>query len=211
MSAEPESTQHTLPDLPYAYEALEPYISRQIMELHHKKHHQTYVNALNAAELAYAKATTPKERIALQAALKFNGGGHINHSLFWKNLAPPYGERKGPGGLLKDGPLKVAIVSRWGSLEVLKKEFNATTAAIQGSGWGWLGYNHASRQLEVVTTANQDPLLSHTPIIGVDIWEHAFYLQYLNVKADYLNAIWLVINFEEAEKRYIEATSPPKL
>lgn len=148
---------HVLPDLPYAYDALEPFISRQIMELHHKKHHQTYVNALNAAEAAYAKASTPKERIALQAALKFNGGGmssvsvtnpsfltlisplgHINHSLFWKNLAPPASEGKGNGGVLKDGPLKDAIIQTFGSIDNLKKEFNATTAAIQGSGWGWL-------------------------------------------------------------------------
>ncbi|KAG2038225.1 Manganese/iron superoxide dismutase [Suillus americanus] len=195
---------HTLPDLPYAYDALEPFISRQIMELHHKKHHQTYVNALNAAEASYAKSSTPRERIALQAALKFNGGGHINHSLFWKNLAPASSEGKGNGGSLKAGPLKEAIEQTFGSLDTLKKEFNATTAGIQGSGWGWL-------RLEITTTANQDPLLTLVPIIGVDIWEHAFYLQYLNVKVDYLNAIWSVINFEEAEKRYTEGLSSSKL
>jgi Fe-Mn family superoxide dismutase len=137
--------------------------------------------------------------------------GHINHSLFWKNLAPPATERKGNGGVLKEGPLKAAILERWGSLENLKKEFNTTTAGIQGSGWGWLvrfqsialpkmcgglcgmprlttcdhqGLHPTTRKLEIVTTANQDPLLTHVPIIGVDIWEHAFYLQYLNVKAD---------------------------
>ncbi|KAF7967330.1 hypothetical protein HWV62_18318 [Athelia sp. TMB] len=202
------SAPHTLPDLPYGYDALEPFISRQIMELHHKKHHQTYVNSLNAAEASFAKASTPKERIALQAALKFNGGGHINHSLFWKNLAPAASESKGNGGVLKDGPLKDAIVQRFGSLDNLKKEFNTATLGIQGSGWGWLGLNTSTRQLEIVTTPNQDPLLTHVPIIGVDIWEHAFYLQYLNVKADYLNAIWSVINFEEAEKRLVES---PKL
>ncbi|KAI6044713.1 manganese superoxide dismutase [Pisolithus marmoratus] len=205
--------QHTLPPLPYAYDALEPYISRQIMELHHTKHHQTYVNALNTAEAAYAKASTPKERIALQAALRFNGGGHINHSLFWKNLAPSHAEGRGNGGVLKPGPLKEAIESTFGSLDTLKAEFNTTTAGIQGSGWGWLGLNPSSKRLEIVTTANQDPLLSHVPIIGVDIWEHAFYLQYLNVKADvsYLKAIWNVINFEEAERRYVEALTGPKL
>ncbi len=150
---------HVLPDLPYGYDALEPFISKEIMELHHKKHHQTYVNSLNAAEQAYAKATTPKERIALQSALKFNGGGeyltrtamftgaiyeevccagHINHSLFWKNLAPSASEGKGNGGQLRDGPLKEAIIKGWGSLDSFKKEFNTTTASIQGSGWGWL-------------------------------------------------------------------------
>eukprot|EP00753_Platysulcus_tardus_P010200 PLAT2520.1.p2 GENE.PLAT2520.1~~PLAT2520.1.p2 ORF type:complete len:223 (-),score=35.23 PLAT2520.1:143-775(-) len=203
--------QHKLPDLPYAYDALEPFISRQIMELHHKKHHQTYVNALNQAELAYAKASTPKERIGLQAALKFNGGGHINHSLFWQNLAPAASEGKGNGGQLKDGPLKDAILATWGSFDKFKQEFNTTTAGIQGSGWGWLGVNPSSKRLEITTTPNQDPLLTHVPVIGVDVWEHAFYLQYLNVKADYLNAIWNVINFDEAEKRYLEATSGSKL
>jgi len=202
---------HTLPPLPYGYDALEPYISKEIMTLHHTKHHQTYVNALNAAEGAYAKASTPKERIALQAALKFNGGGHINHSLFWKNLAPSEKEGKGTGGQLKDGALSKAIQQKWGSLDALIKEFNTSTAGIQGSGWGWLGYSPVNKTLEVVTTANQDPLITHTPIIGVDIWEHAFYLQYKNVKVDYLNAIWNVINWDEAEARFNEAVSGAKL
>ncbi|EIN05061.1 manganese superoxide dismutase [Punctularia strigosozonata HHB-11173 SS5] len=196
-------SKHTLPDLPYAYNALEPYICEEIMKLHHSKHHQTYVNGLNAAEEAYASASTPKERIALQPALKFNGGGHINHTLFWKNLAPASAE----GGKLADGPLKQAIERDFGSVEAMKKELNTKTAAIQGSGWGWLGYNKSTGKLEVVTTANQDPLISHVPLIGIDIWEHAFYLQYKNVKPDYLNAIWNVINFKEAEARFLEAQS----
>ncbi|KAG7085856.1 hypothetical protein E1B28_003391 [Marasmius oreades] len=196
-----------LPKLDYPYDGLEPYISKEIMTLHHTKHHQTYVNALNAAEQAYAKASTPKERIALQAALKFNGGGHINHSLFWKNLTP----QKNGGGKLSDGPLKKAIEETFGSFDAFKKDFNTTTAGIQGSGWGWLGVSPKTGRLEIVTTANQDPLLTHTPVIGVDIWEHAFYLQYKNVKADYLNAIWNVINFDEAERRFKEATSGSKL
>ncbi|KAJ7757155.1 Mn superoxide dismutase [Mycena metata] len=191
---------HTLPDLPYAYNALEPYISEEIMTLHHKKHHQTYVTGLNTAEESYAKSSSTKEKIALQAALKFNGGGHINHSLFWKNLAPAALE----GGKLESGPLKTAIERDFGSMEEFKKSFNTKTAAIQGSGWGWLGYNSTTKKLEIVTTANQDPLITHTPIIGVDIWEHAFYLQYKNVKPDYLNAIWNVINFKEAEQRLAE-------
>ncbi|KAI0725233.1 superoxide dismutase mitochondrial [Fomitopsis betulina] len=194
-------SKHTLPDLPYAYEALEPHISGQIMKLHHTKHHQTYVNGLNAAEESFAKATSPKEKILLQPALKFNGGGHINHSLFWKNLAP---QGQG-GGELKAGPFKDAITADFGGLDGLKKQLNAATAAIQGSGWGWLGYNPSTKKLEVVTTPNQDPLLSHVPIIGIDIWEHSYYLQYHNVKVDYLNAIWNVINFGEAEARYVEA------
>jgi len=195
---------NTLPPLPYDYDALEPFISKQIMTLHHTKHHQTYVNALNAAEAQYAKATSPKERIALQAALKFNGGGHINHSLFWKNLAPASSEGKGNGGTLKDGALKDAISKKFGGLDKFIADFNAAAAGIQGSGWAWLGVS-PSGSLDIVTTANQDPLLTHTPLVGVDMWEHAFYLQYLNVKPDYLKAIWNVINWDEAERRYNEA------
>ncbi|KAF8352123.1 manganese superoxide dismutase [Amanita rubescens] len=192
---------HTLPDLPYAYNALEPYISEDIMKLHHQKHHQAYVTGLNGAEDAYLKNPSIKEKIALQAAFRFNGGGHINHSLFWKNLSP----KSELGGKLEDGPLKQAIERDFGSVEAFKTKFNTVTAAIQGSGWGWLGYNTFTKKLEIVTTPNQDPLITHTPIIGVDIWEHAFYLQYKNVKADYLGAIWNVINFKEAEKRLLEA------
>ncbi|PPQ99300.1 hypothetical protein CVT24_009168 [Panaeolus cyanescens] len=192
------ASKHTLPPLPYAYNALEPYISEEIMKLHHDKHHATYVNGLNAAEEAYAATDSTAKRIQLQSALKFNGGGHINHSLFWKNLAPA----SETGGKLKSGgALEKAIVRDFGSVEDFKKKFNTATAAIQGSGWGWLGYDPATKKLEIVTTANQDPLLSHVPIIGVDIWEH-----YKNVKPDYLNAIWNVINFEEAERRLLEAS-----
>jgi len=201
---------HQLPPLPYPYNALQPYISEEIMTLHHTKHHQTYVAALNAAEKAYAEAASPKERIALQAAIKFNGGGHINHSLFWKNLAPS-ADRGGHGGVLKDGPLKKAIVATYKDLDNFKKEFNAATLGIQGSGWGWLGIDTKTKALAITTTANQDPLLSLVPLIGVDIWEHAFYLQYKNVKADYLNAIWHVIDFDEAERRYNDAISGCKL
>ncbi|KIO17387.1 hypothetical protein M407DRAFT_246757 [Tulasnella calospora MUT 4182] len=192
---------HTLPDLPYGYDALEPHICKEIMELHHKKHHQAYVTGLNDAEKKYHDTSDVKTQINLQAALKFNGGGHINHSLFWNNLAPS----SSGGGALKEGNLKDAIVRDFGSVEKFKEQMNAKTAAIQGSGWGWLGFNTNTRKLEIVTTANQDPLLSHVPIIGIDIWEHAFYLQYKNVKIDYLKAIWNVINFEEAESRLAKA------
>ncbi|KAH8981963.1 Mn superoxide dismutase [Lactarius hatsudake] len=183
---------HTLPKLPYAYDALEPHISAEIMELHHSKHHQTYVNGLNAAEEAYFKAPSTRERLPFKR----------RSSSTVENLAPV----KEGGGKLKDGKLKAAIERDFGSVEAFKKQFNAATAGIQGSGWGWLAYNPTTKILEVVTTPNQDPLLAHVPIIGVDIWEHAFYLQYKNVKVDYLGAIWNVINFEEAEARFAEAT-----
>ncbi|KAG7087885.1 hypothetical protein E1B28_011932 [Marasmius oreades] len=193
----------TLPDLDYPHDGLEPYISKEIMCLHHLKHHQAYVTAYNAAEEALKKACTPKEQIRLQAAINFNGGGHINHSLFWKNLAP-----KASGKCEPCGGLKKAIVDGFGSVENFKKEFNDTTIAIQGSGWGWLVYNNKTKQIEITTTSNQDILIAkYCPIIGVDIWEHAFYLQYKNVKKDYLDAIWNVINFEEAERRYQCAAS----
>ncbi|SJX66220.1 probable SOD2-superoxide dismutase (Mn) precursor, mitochondrial [Sporisorium reilianum f. sp. reilianum] len=196
--------KHTLPDLSYDYGALEPAISAQIMELHHSKHHQTYVNGLNQAEEQLADALHNKDvkaAIALQKAINFNGGGHINHTLFWQNLAPP----KNGGGELAAGALKDAIDRDFGGLDQLKQKFNAQIAAIQGSGWGWLGYNPQTKKLDIVTTANQDPLLSHVPLIGVDAWEHAFYLQYQNVKADYFKAIWDVINFKAAEERLKKA------
>ncbi|ORX39392.1 manganese superoxide dismutase [Kockovaella imperatae] len=197
--------KHSLPSLPYAYNALEPSISEEIMTLHHTKHHQTYVTNLNAAEEQLEKLTSAgdvKGAIGLQPALKFNGGGHINHSLFWKNLAPHGShEAKAPSS----GPLFEQINKDFGSLDALQKEMNTKTAAVQGSGWGWLGYNKSNQTLEVITTANQDPLLSHVPIIGIDIWEHAFYLQYKNVKPDYLKAIWDVVNYKEAEARLVAA------
>ncbi|GAC74736.1 manganese superoxide dismutase [Moesziomyces antarcticus T-34] len=150
--------KHTLPDLAYDYGALEPSISGQIMELHHTKHHQTYVNGLNTAEDQLAEALHNKDvksAIALQKAINFNGGGHINHTLFWENLAP----KKNGGGELSNGALKDAIDRDFGSLDGLKQKFNAQIAAIQGSGWGWLGYNPQTKKLDIVTTANQDPLL----------------------------------------------------
>ncbi|KIJ53034.1 hypothetical protein M422DRAFT_25919 [Sphaerobolus stellatus SS14] len=170
------------------------------MRLHHQKHHQAYVNGLNAAEEKYSKTSDVKQQIALQSALKFNGRGHIKYSLFWRNLAPA-GSTNQPSGALKG-----ALEKDFGSIDAFKKAMNEKTAAVQGSGWGWRGYNPLLKKLEIVTTPNQDPLISHVSIIGIDIWEHAFYLQYKNVKPDYLNAIWNVVNFEEAGKRYDAAT-----
>jgi Fe-Mn family superoxide dismutase len=198
----------TLPDLPYAYNALEPFISEEIMTLHHKKHHQTYVNGYNSAIEALNKlmpdSSNARQQIALQAAIKFNGGGHINHSLFWKNLAPV---REG-GGKLNPGPLAEAIDRDFGSFDNFKKEFNAASLGIQGSGWGWLVLNTSNKRLDIVTTPNQDPVLPpYVPLFGVDMWEHAFYLQYKNVKPDYLSAIWNVINFKEAEERLLNGIS----
>ncbi|KAK0548826.1 hypothetical protein OC846_004338 [Tilletia horrida] len=204
------SDNHSLPKLDYPYNGLEPAISEEIMTLHHTKHHQTYINNLNAAEKAYAQAvssTDVKKQIELQSAIKFNGGGHINHSLFWKNLAPA----SSGGGSLEDGPLKQAIDRDFGSLDKLKTYFNGQAATIQGSGWAWLGFSPVTQKLEVVLTKDQDPLITHAPIIGVDAWEHAYYLQYKNVKVDYFKNIWSVINFKEAESRFKAASAKAAL
>ncbi|OLL22157.1 Superoxide dismutase [Mn], mitochondrial, partial [Neolecta irregularis DAH-3] len=189
---------YTLPDLPYGYHDLEPYISGEIMRIHHQKHHQTYISNLNAAEQKYAVATENGDvagQLALQAALKFNGGGHINHSIFWKTLAP--------AGQQAEGHLKEAIESEFGGMKAFIEKFNGALAGIQGSGWGWLVKGENGR-LQITTTANQDPVIGPKVIIGVDAWEHAYYLQYQNVKADYFKAIWNVMNWKELEKRYSE-------
>ncbi|KAL4527773.1 hypothetical protein Ndes2437A_g02911 [Nannochloris sp. 'desiccata'] len=165
----------TLPDLPYDYDALSPVIIPEIMELHHKKHHQAYVNGLNAAlEKAddAANKNDLKTIISLQPAIKFNGGGHINHSMFWEMLIPP-------------------------------KDFEPPR-------WGWLAYNTEVDKLVITTTANQDPLEPTSsgliPILGVDVWEHAYYLQYKNARPDYLKEIWKVVNWADVEKRLEKAT-----
>lgn len=195
-----------LPDLPYDYNALEPVISAEIMELHHKKHHHTYVAKLNEALEKYAEAEAKEDlatMISLQPAIRFNGGGHINHSIFWTNLAP---QNKG-GGEHPKGDLADALNERWGSFEKFVEVFNATAAPIQGSGWCWLGFCKVTHQLVIETCANQDPLLGTKPVIpilGVDVWEHAYYLQYKNVRPDYLKAIWKVVNWSNVSERYAE-------
>jgi len=196
--------KHTLPDLPYAYNGLEPVISEEIMRLHHSKHHQTYVNSLNALEEKLEQARSVNDTLAqvsMQPAIKFNAGGHINHSIFWTNLAP----LNAGGGQLHEGPLAQAIQRDFGSLEELKNKFNAATVAIQGSGWGWLGYNKQTKLLVVETTSNQDPLQASVPLLGVDVWEHAYYLQYKNARGEYLKEIWKIINWKNVEERYLKA------
>ena len=195
-----------LPPLPYEFDALEPVISAKIMELHYTKHHQAYVNNLNAALEKYAEAETHKDvqaMIALQPAIRFNGGGHINHSIFWTNLAPI---SKG-GGTPPNGALLQAINHSFGSLDKLIEQMSAKAVAIQGSGWAWLGFNKASKHLEVITCDNQDPLSLKglVPLLGIDVWEHAYYLQYMNVRADYVKAIWKIINWKNVEERYNSA------
>ncbi|KAJ1932546.1 Superoxide dismutase [Mn], mitochondrial [Linderina macrospora] len=201
-------SKHTVPDLPYDYSELEPVISAKIMQLHHDKHHATYVANLNVAEEKLAEAQAKNDvsaQVALQAALRFNGGGHVNHSIFWQNLI---GEKNG-GGQLHDGALKTAIEQQFGSLQKLSASVNGKTAGIMGSGWGWLTLNGATGKLDVITTANQDmpSSVGHVPLLGIDAWEHAYYLDYNNVKVDYFKNIWRVINWKDVAKRYDDAVA----
>ncbi|GAU89188.1 SOD_Mn1 [mito] [Ramazzottius varieornatus] len=198
--------KYTLPELPYEYNALEPVISADIMKLHHDKHHQTYVTNLNAAEekmMTALKNGDLKSAIELQGVVKFNGGGHINHSIFWNNLSPN-------GGKEPKGDLADAIKKDFGSFDAFKKLLSTTSTSIQGSGWGWLGYNMQAKKLQVAQCQNQDPLESTTgliPLLGIDVWEHAYYLQYKNVRADYVKEIFNIINWEDVAERHQMARS----
>lgn len=176
------------------------------MELHYGKHHKGYVDNLNLSLEKYKKAEEKQDiaqMIAIQPAIRFNGGGHINHSIFWTNLAPV----ENGGGKPPSGPLLEAINKDFGSLQSFIERFNAKTLAIQGSGWGWLGFCKESKRLMMATCSNQDPLstVGLIPLLGLDVWEHAYYLQYLNVRAEYLKKIWDVINWKNVEERYSKA------
>ncbi|KAJ9644066.1 Superoxide dismutase [Mn], mitochondrial [Coniosporium tulheliwenetii] len=207
MNAKP--AQFHLPPLPYAYDALEPHISRQIMELHHSKHHQTYITNLNAALQTQATAMSTSDlatQISLRAAITFNGGGHINHSLFWLNMAPA----SSPDTKTSSAPtLTEAITKKWGGEKEFKDAFSKALLGIQGSGWGWLVKQEGAKEssLTIVITKDQDPVVGagQVPVLGVDMWEHAYYLQYLNGKAAYVENIWNVINWRVAEERYLGA------
>jgi len=192
----------TLPDLQYDYGALEPAISGKIMELHHSKHHQTYVNGFNTASEQLEAAESKNDiatQIALQPLINFHGGGHLNHTLFWENLAP----KSSGGGGEPEGALKTAIESLYGDFSSFKNKFNTALAGIQGSGWTWLVKDTQTGQIEIKTYANQDPVVGrYVPLLGVDAWEHAYYLQYENRKAEYFSAVWDVINWKTVEKRF---------
>lgn len=203
---------YTLPSLPYAYDALEPHFDKQTMEIHHTKHHQAYVNNANAAlegltefanlpvdELIKKLDQVPADK---KTALRNNAGGHANHSLFWKGLKL---------GTTLTGELKAAIEHDLGSVDAFKEVFEKAAATRFGSGWAWLVLKDG--KLGVVSTANQDsPLMGEAisgvsgyPILGLDVWEHAYYLKYQNRRPDYIKAFWNVVNWDEAAKRYSEA------
>jgi len=195
---------HSLPALPYANNALEPHIDAQTMEIHHGKHHQAYVDNLNKAIDGTDAADLSLEELVKNiskypAAVRNNGGGHFNHSLFWTVLTP--GAKEAPEGKLAD-----AINEAFGSLDALKEKMNTAGATRFGSGWAWLIVKDG--KLDVTSTPNQDnPLMDvaevkGTPIFGIDVWEHAYYLKYQNKRPDYLKAIWSVVNWDEVIKRY---------
>lgn len=194
-----------LPQLPYAYDALEPHIDKETMNIHHTKHHNTYVTNLNNAlegntELLSKSVEEVISNLdavpeAARTAVRNNGGGHANHSLFWQILSPNGGGE--PTGAIAD-----AINSKFGSYESFKDEFAKAATTRFGSGWAWLVVNNGN--LEVTSTPNQDsPLMEgKTPILGLDVWEHAYYLKYQNRRPEYINAFFSVINWEEVTKRY---------
>lgn len=197
---------YELPELDYAYDALEPHISAEIMELHHSKHHANYVAGANAALEALEKArengSIAAEVTALSKNLAFNLGGHTNHSIFWKNLSPN-------GGGEPTGDLAEAIERDFGSFEKFKAHFSAAALGLQGSGWAVLGYDHIAQRLVIEQMTDQQGNLSInlSPLLLLDMWEHAFYLQYKNVKADYVQAVWNVFNWEDVAQRYAKAAA----
>lgn len=200
----------TLPELSYAYDSLAPHIDARTMEIHHTKHHQSYIDKLNAAlsehadlqeysveELLRDIRTLPE---SVQKAVQNHGGGHANHSLFWEVLTP------GGSAISDQESLATEIDQTFGSFDAFKEEFATAAAGQFGSGWGWLVVTVAG-DLEIIATANQDsPLMqSKTPIFGVDVWEHAYYLEYQNRRPDYLSAIWNIVNWKAVEARLLAA------
>lgn len=196
---------YTLPELPYAYDALEPHIDKETMNIHHTKHHNTYVTNVNNAleghdellnlpidELVANLDKVPEDK---RTAVRNNGGGHSNHSLFWTILSPN-------GGGKPTGEVAKAIDAKFGSYDAFKEEFAKAATTRFGSGWAWLVLKDG--EVEITSTPNQDsPYMDgNTPLLGLDVWEHAYYLNYQNRRPDYISAFWNVVNWDEVEKRY---------
>ena len=200
---------HTLPELPYAYDALEPFFDEATMKLHHDKHHATYVANLNAAidkhpELADKSALELVKDLAsvpddIRTAVQNNGGGHVNHSLFWEILAPN-------AGGAPTGAIGEAIVAKFGDFDAFKETFKTAATGRFGSGWAWLEVD-ASGELKVTSTANQDNPITdgETPVLGLDVWEHAYYLKYHNVRPDYIAAFFELVNWDKVNELYAAA------
>lgn len=199
---------YTLPELPYAYDALEPFFDEETMHLHHDKHHQTYVNNLNAAIEKHPEFfdKTVEELVAyldrlpedIRVAVRNNGGGHLNHTMFWEWLAPN-------AGGAPTGDIAAAIDEAFGSFDDFKAEFKAAATGRFGSGWAWLVLDYG--KLKVVSTANQDNPISvgQIPVLGLDVWEHAYYLKYHNVRPDYIEAFFNLINWDKVNELYAKA------
>ncbi|MCG7372492.1 superoxide dismutase [Pseudomonas luteola] len=196
---------HTLPALPYAYDALEPHIDAQTMEIHHTKHHQTYINNLNAALEGTGLESLPVEELLTQldklpqdkrGVVVNNGGGHANHSLFWTVMTPQ-------GGGNPEGELAQAVDSQLGGMDAFKEAFTKAAVSRFGSGWAWLSVT-PEKKLVVESTLNQDsPIMNgNTPILGLDVWEHAYYLRYQNRRPEYIGAFYNVVNWPEVARRY---------
>lgn len=199
--------KYTLPEMPYSYDALEPHLDARTMEIHHTRHHQTYTDKLNAAldncpgeiqdkdivDILSGLDTVPE---AQRGAINFNGGGFDNHRLFWSNMKPNGGGE--PGGAIAD-----AINASFGNFADFKQKFSSATAVIQGSGWGWLAYNPSSSKVEFKTMPNQTSPRTEglIPLLGCDVWEHAYYLKYQNKRPDYIAAWWNVVNWDQVNDR----------
>ena len=203
--------KYELPKLPYAYDALEPHIDAKTMEIHHTKHHQAYTDKMNAALEKCSSDVQKKDITEILAnlsqvpddqrgAINFNGGGYDNHKLFWNNMKTNGGGE--PGGTVAD-----EIKNSFGSFATFKEQFSSQTAAIQGSGWGWLVYNPKSHKVEYKAMPNQTSPRTEglVPLLGLDVWEHAYYLKYQNKRPDYVAAWWNVVNWEEVDKRLSKA------
>ncbi|MGI8394068.1 superoxide dismutase [Leucobacter sp. Z1108] len=198
-------TAYTLPELPYDYAALEPHISGKIMQLHHDKHHQAYVTGANTALQQLAEARDADNLAAvnkLEKDLAFNVGGHVNHTIFWNNLSPEGGERP-------EGELAAAIDEYFGSFEKFQAHFTATAMGVQGSGWSVLAWDALGQRANIVQLFDQQGNLpaGTIPLLMLDVWEHAYYLDYLNVRADYVKAFWNIANWQDVAKRFEAARS----
>ena len=196
---------YVLPELDYPYDALEPHISAEIMELHHSKHHQAYVDGANAALASLEAAREAGDMAAVnlyENDLAFHLGGHSNHSVFWKNMSPT-------GGGEPTGALAGAIDDSFGSLDSFKKQFTAAAMGLQGSGWAVLAYDTISGRLVTFQLYDQqgNVPVGTVPLLMLDMWEHAFYLQYKNVKADYVTAFWNIVNWSDVAERFAKASA----
>ena len=196
-------TKHELPALPYAYNALDPYIDARTMELHHSKHHKAYVDGLNKAEAELAKARSLQDFSFIQYWSKqsaFHGGGHALHSLFWKSMAAP---SQGGGGEPK-GLLSEKIKEDFGSFDSFKKQFSSAAASVEGSGWAILHLRKSDNRLIILQAENQHKLSAWDtiPLLNIDVWEHAYYLTYQNKRADYIQAWWNIVNWSFVEEMY---------